>query len=164
MRISTAALALIRRTTPDGVPQWLTLWNENWRALSLVGGHRHADESFRDCCVREVTEELELVPDLDFRVAPAPEDHLEYVAESGSAGVPTAYTMELFPVELLTDTARKRVEADPDCCWLTEGEIRAQRSHDGRAVSATVERLLTAANEWGPARTDGPGETRRPPR
>ncbi len=142
MRTSVGAFALIRRRGPAGGEEWLTNWNAGWRALNLVGGHKHDDESFRDCCAREVAEELGLVPGADFRVAPEPERRLEYVAESRRAGEKTAYTQEAFAVDLLTDAARDRIAADTDNAWLSEREIRALRAADGRAVSSTVERVL----------------------
>jgi 8-oxo-dGTP pyrophosphatase MutT (NUDIX family) len=145
MRQSVAALALIRRLGPSGEVEWLTNWNDKWAALNLVGGHQRPGESFRQCCAREVTEELGLTEDVDFQVASAPAAHLEYTAESKSSGTATAYTMELFAVELLTAAARARVAADPATAWVTGQEIRAGRAADGRAVSATVLHLLTRA-------------------
>src|SRR5256885_12354204 len=61
--------ALIRRTAPGGVAEWLANWNAHWHALNLVGGHKWPAESFRDCCTREAAEELRLAPGTDFRVA-----------------------------------------------------------------------------------------------
>ena len=147
MRVSIGAFALIRRRAPGGADEWLCNWNAGWNALNLVGGHKRPDESFRDCCQREVAEELELVPGSDFRVAPEREDHLEYIADSRRTGEKTAYTLEVFLVDLLTDAARARVESNPQCCWLSEREIRALRAADGRAVSPTVERVLVHARQ-----------------
>src|SRR5947209_3488215 len=112
MRHSIAAFALVRRTAPGGVTEWLANWNANWHALNLVGGHKRPDESFRDCCTREVAEELGLVEGADFAVAPLPAAHLEYVAMSQAAGVETAYVIELFPADLRGETAFRRLAAD----------------------------------------------------
>ena len=145
MRTSVGAYALIRRRGPGGAEEWLSNWNEGWKALNLVGGHRENGESFRECCIREIVEELGIDAAADFRVAPEPEVRLEYVADSRSSGEKTAYTIELFAVDLLTVAARTRIDADPAACWLTEREIRAHRSADGRAVSPTAENVLIQA-------------------
>jgi 8-oxo-dGTP pyrophosphatase MutT (NUDIX family) len=145
VRQSTAAAALIRRTRPGGGVEWLTNWNEGWGALHLVGGGREPGESFRECCEREVAEELGLTPGVDFRVADARTAHLEYTAESRRAGVTTAYTIELFGVDLLSDAARAKIDADPECRWVTEAEVRALAAADGRAISPTTPHLLTLA-------------------
>ena len=147
MRTSVGAFALIRRRGAGGADEWLTNWNDGWKALNLVGGHKDEGESFRDCCAREVAEELGLVAGADFRVAPEREVRLDYVADSLRTGEKTAYTLEVFLVDLLTDAARAHVEADPANAWLGEREVRALRAADGRAVSPTVERVLVRAGQ-----------------
>src|SRR2546423_5170703 len=107
MRTSISALALIHRTTPSGERAWLTQWNARWQALSMVGGHKHDDESFRTCCVREIGEELSLRPDHDYRVADQPRGHLEFDDWSRSAHEQTHYVLEIFDVELLHAAAIK---------------------------------------------------------
>jgi len=136
MRTSTAAFAVLRRRR-EGRTEWLAQWNPRWHAYNLVGGHQRPDETFRQCLVREVGEELGLQADTDCRVAPEPLAHLEYTAWSASAGAETAYTMELFAVELLTPRAEERVADAAANRWLSEGEIRAGRGADGRPVSPT---------------------------
>ena len=138
MRTSIGAFALIRRRAVGGAEEWLSNWNDGWKALNLVGGHKEDGESFRDCCAREVAEELGLTAGVDFRIAPEPEIRLDYIADSRRTGEKTAYTIELFAVDLLTDAARTRIDVDPTCRWLSEREVRALRAADGRAVSATV--------------------------
>ena len=46
--------------------------NAKWQALSLIGGQKHDDEKFRECCIREVCEELALSLD-QFQVADEPD-------------------------------------------------------------------------------------------
>src|SRR5947209_18249901 len=125
MRHSVAAFALIRRTAPGGVAEWLANWNAHWHALNLVGGHKRPTESFRDCCAREVAEELRLAPGTDFRVAPERDARLTYEATSGRTGEPTFYEVQLFTVDLLTDAVRAAIDADSVNAWLTEREIRS---------------------------------------
>jgi hypothetical protein len=84
---------------------------------------------------------LGLVEGRDFRVAPERRCHLRYVHWSERARADTTYTVELFDAELLPPSTAA-VEADANNRWLTEGDIRAGRSRDGRAVSATVLRIL----------------------
>jgi hypothetical protein len=144
MRTSVAAFALFRRASLAGFVEYLAQWNEGWHAFHLVGGHKRENESFRDCCVREVFEELGLVEGRDVRVAPERRCHLRYVHWSERAQADTDYTVELFDAELLSPAAAS-VECDANNRWLTESAVRAGRCRDGRAVSATMLRILTLA-------------------
>jgi 8-oxo-dGTP pyrophosphatase MutT (NUDIX family) len=143
MRSSVAAFALFRRAAPGGEVEYLTQWNEAWNAYHLVGGHKE-DESFRDCCVREIVEELGMTEGHDFTVAAKPQSRLHYIHWSERARTETDYTVELFEAELLGDASRT-VSADPSNRWLSESDIRAGRCHDGRAVSPTMIRILSLA-------------------
>lgn len=144
MRESIAAVALIRREQ-DGQRYWLAQWNRHWQRYHFVGGHKRPEESFRECVVREVSEELGLRDSTDFRAAAEPLARVEYTAWSESAAQETHYTMELFDVELAGDTAWQTVDGDSRNRWLTETEIRAQRCADGQPASESMVRLLTTA-------------------
>src|SRR5262249_59476805 len=109
----------------------------------VVGGHKHDSETYRECCRREVMEELELAEG-ECRVAEKPAADLEYEAYSRSAGVVTDYALELFDVELLAGAAEK-VLANPDNRWLSEQEVIARACSDGRPVSETTEKVLRLA-------------------
>lgn len=138
MRVSQAGLACVRRVGPDG-PEFLTQWSKKWGMYSLVGGHVEPGETFRECCVREVAEELHLTPGTDYSVSEAPlAPTVEYVAMSGGSNVETQYRMELFAVELLTPEAWATVDANPANRWLTAAEILAERTADDRPISAQV--------------------------
>ena len=76
-------------------------------------------------------------------VRAAPLAHLEYDAYSESAGVPTHYVIEVFPVALDPAAARERVTPRAENRWVTRGEISAERTKDGTRVSPTVELILT---------------------
>jgi len=143
MRISQAGLAMFKRLGPGSVVEYLTQWNDNWQMFSLLGGHREPDESFRQCCVREVAEELELTPDIDFRVGIEPLQSLrEYTAMSKAAGVETRYRVELFAVELLNRDAVAKVDANVANRWLTETDIRRHTTKEGQPIAAQVEIVL----------------------
>ena len=144
MRNFVAAIALIQRAA-RGQTLWLARWNGNGNAFSFVGGHKDGDESFRDCLIREVTEELGLEPDADFVVAEQAHSHLEYVAWSDGARAQTAYTMELYPLELTGDFAHEKIDSDPDNRWLGPSEIQATRTSDGKPISGTMALLLEMA-------------------
>ncbi len=144
MRQSIAAIALIRREHA-GQMQWLAQWNRNWKRYSFVGGHKRSNESFRECVAREVAEELNLVEAIDFRIADGPPSHVEFTAWSESAACDTAYTMELFEVELICDDARQKIEHDDRNRWLAQSEIEQAQCNDGRPVSETMSRLLAAS-------------------
>ncbi len=150
MRTSTASLAVIRQPGPDGMPRYLAQWNERWQAFNLVGGHKHENESFRACLVRELSEELGILPepgDPDGaglpengprgRVAREPIGRLEYEAFSQSAHERTSYRLELFVVDLTGD-ALAHVAQNKSNRWLSEPEIEAGRCDDGKAVSDTM--------------------------
>jgi 8-oxo-dGTP pyrophosphatase MutT (NUDIX family) len=142
MRISEAGLALFHRQGPAGT-EYLTQWSDAWQSYSLIGGHVEPGESFRACCVREIAEELELTPDVDFRVAADPLRPLcEYTAMSKAAGVETRYRVELYAAELLTRAAEAKVNANAANRWLTEAEIRRHVCADGKEISIQVETVL----------------------
>jgi 8-oxo-dGTP pyrophosphatase MutT (NUDIX family) len=143
MRSSEASLAIITRTTFDGETEYLTQWNEKWDAYSLVGGHREDGESFRDCCIREIEEELSLKSEVDFRVDLLPiAPSLEYSAFSKSAGVETHYRFELFVTELMTDEARKKVTTNPDNRWVGVYELRGGIASNLRPIAVQVKNVV----------------------
>jgi len=143
MRTSVAALALIRRAAPTG-DEYLTQWNEKWGMYSLVGGHVEGEETFRECCVREVAEELELALGVGFAVAERPmRPEVEYTAMSGGLNVMTLYRVALFAVELRTPEAVAKVSAMPENRWLTLPEVSAGATTDGKPVSAQVTTVFT---------------------
>ena len=149
MRQSIAAVAVIRRRD-SGRTLWLAQWNRNWQCYSFVGGHKRSTESFRECVVREVGEELGLAEGSEFRILSVPIAHVEYTAWSGSAEQETEYTMELFDVQLVSNSACQKIDADPRNRWLSEAELRGQRCGDGRPVSETIASLLVKAKLLGP--------------
>jgi hypothetical protein len=142
LRRSEGGIALFQRTL-GGKTQWLAQWNEGWRAFFFIGGHRRNGETFRECVVREIGEELGPTAS-DCRVATRPAHHLEYLARSNSADELTAYTMELFETQLAPQTLAA-VEQDTQNRWLTEEEIRRLEAHDARPVSVTMLLLLSLA-------------------
>ncbi len=145
MRKSIAAAALIRERL-EGRLVWLTQWSRSWHCYHLVGGHKKDDESFRDCLVREIHEELGLKEHQDYDMAAEPTAHLEFTAWSERANQETAYTTELFEVRLHSGAARDKVDADADNRWLSEPEITAGQCTDGKPISATMKLLLSRIN------------------
>ena len=141
MRESVAAEAIIcgREVNP---PRWLARWNGQWNCFHLVGGHKEAEESFRQCMIREMAEELGVEEGRDFTVSAEPAKHLEYVAWSARAQADTLYTVELFQVEIVGAAAWAALGQRQDTRWLTQAEIEAQRSADGKPISPTMGRLL----------------------
>ena len=140
MRQSLAAVAVIRREA-DGETVWLAQWNPHWHRFNFVAGHKRGDESYRECMVRELGEELGLAEGCHFALPAEPAAHVEFTDWSQSAQEQTAYTMELFDVRL-SDEACRIVDADSRNRWLTEAEIRARACRDGKPVSDTMEQLL----------------------
>jgi 8-oxo-dGTP pyrophosphatase MutT (NUDIX family) len=142
MRQSFAAIALIHRVE-KGQRHWLAQWNAKWGAYHFVGGHKRPAETFRECLVREVAEELGLGQGADYQVSSAPPIHLEFTDFSESTQAQTCYIMELFGVEL-SSGAHPKVESNRENRWLTEAEIQAGQTRDRQAVSRTMSRLLEA--------------------
>lgn len=146
MRQSVAALALIARMDDAGEPRWLAQWNSGWNAYALVGGQKRDDETFRECAIREVQEELNLQCGKEFTIADHPTAHLEYTAWSERAQEQTAYTMELFDVRLAgEEVVRQKIDADPANRWLTHDEIQTQQTSDEKPVSPTMKLILEKA-------------------
>jgi 8-oxo-dGTP pyrophosphatase MutT (NUDIX family) len=143
MRQSEAAVAIIRREE-RGQTVWLAQWNPKWGVFHLVAGHKRAEESFRECLVREIEEELHLREGPDYRVSVGDPTHLDFIEFSASHQAETRYIMELFNVEL-DPRAEPKVAANPENRWLTEAEVRAGQTVDGRPISGTMRRLLGEA-------------------
>jgi 8-oxo-dGTP pyrophosphatase MutT (NUDIX family) len=141
MRKSVAAIALIRRQQ-NGHTQWLAQWNDHWQTYSLVGGHKRADETFRQCLVREVHEELGLTDRVDYQAPDQPLECLQFTAWSQRAKEDTQYTFEIFPVVLSSSRIEQTVIIDPRNRWLSGEELTAGRSVDGKAISPTFTRVL----------------------
>lgn len=143
MRISEAALALITRVNAQDEAEYLTQWNEKWQAYSLIGGHREEGESFRECCLREVEEELGLKRIADFTVAAkSVGSTVDFTMDSMSAGEETRYGIELFRAEIASANVYDAVNAAPLNRWLSASEIENRMTEDGRTVSEQVFRVL----------------------
>lgn len=143
MRVSEAALALITRVSAQGETEYLTQWNEKWQAYSLIGGHREERESFRECCIREIEEELELKREVDFILADSPiSPPLHFTGFSRSAQLDTLFVFELFEVSLLRPIGRIG-----DCHWVHFVEAMSGSAADGRAIADQVFRTISHVQE-----------------
>jgi ADP-ribose pyrophosphatase YjhB (NUDIX family) len=142
MRRSTAAIALIRSDS-NGQNLWLAQWNARWNAYHFVGGHKRATETFRDCLLREVAEELKLVYQSDYHAPKKPCRSVEHRAWSHRTKAETHYVMKLFHVKL-APCALFKVASNLGNRWLIEAEIEAGQTRDGQSVSPTMKRLLWA--------------------
>ncbi|MBL8826954.1 MAG: NUDIX hydrolase [Planctomycetaceae bacterium] len=140
MRESLGGCALIVGER-DGQRVYLANWNEKWHAWSWVGGHKRDDESFRECVVREVHEELGLDPATDYTVAERELKRLDNVAMSASAGAVTNYVLVWFAVQL-APAAIARLADNTQVRWLTEREIIDLHTADGQPVSSTMLKLI----------------------
>lgn len=147
IRRSISSVALIRREQKDGLFSWLAQWNAKWKRYNLIAGHLELGESFRDCIMREVHEELGLEEGKEFSVAQEPCARVEFEDWSESADKQTAYTMELFPVELIGVSTHRRVKENLLNRWLTQTEILSHQCNDGKPVSPLVEQLLNEARQ-----------------
>jgi hypothetical protein len=87
--------------------------------------------------------------------------HLDYVAWSESARAQTSYTIELFVVRLISDSAHEVVDADMKTRWLTNAEIRSGRCGDGRPVSQSMAYVLDRI-DWNLSPSSGGSHGLRP--
>jgi 8-oxo-dGTP pyrophosphatase MutT (NUDIX family) len=145
-RRSIAAVALIRRRDA-GQTVHLTQWNPKWQALYFVSGHKRPTETFRECIVREIGEELGLVSDVDCRLPDEPVGQLRFQAWSEAARTFTSYEFAIYEVTLTGDSALAKIMANPDNRWVTEAEILAGLCTDGTRISPTMTRVLTALSQ-----------------
>jgi len=146
MRQSVASIVLFTRKQGDG-RAYLAHWNRPWQCFALVGGHKHDDESHRQCAIREAVEELDVNAETQLAVDDAPRARLQYTAHSQSARVQTQYTIEVFDGRLRGDAAEAQALADPRNRWLTIEEIQAGRCEDGKPIGHTVAMILTKVDE-----------------
>ncbi len=143
MRISDAGIAMISRVNSLGETEFLTQWNQGWNAYSLIGGHVEAGETFRQCCVREIEEELHCTAS-DFELAPYPYATLRFHDFSKAAREETDYHWQVF----LTRPSNDLLERLPDDCqWVNAHHIRSGRTADGKPIADQVRRVLKAVDE-----------------
>jgi ADP-ribose pyrophosphatase YjhB (NUDIX family) len=143
LRRSISALAVFQREQA-GQLHVLAKWNTAWQTWALVGGHKRPDETFRQCVIREIEEELGLAVDGDVAVDDNGSVGLEFTAWSQRSQSNTRYEIEVFAARLLHERAQAAVAAEPHNRWLTHEEIRAGRCHDGTSISETLTRALNA--------------------
>ena len=139
MRRSLAGLALMSRHTGSG-RRWLARWNNKWECFHFAGGHKEPGETFRQCVIQEIIEELDLRRE-DFHVENEANFLAEFTAWSRSAKCETRYVMELFQTSL-GDNALCCINEDDMNRWLTDSEIRQERTVDGCRIGATTKMLL----------------------
>src|SRR5438477_9623477 len=108
-RQSIASIAIITRPDAGGM-RWLAQWNEKWQSFNFVSGHKESGETFRECIVREIKEELSLSETVDFDVSPAPRLHVEFTAFSKRAGIETDYFIEAFDVTICNEAAYRIID------------------------------------------------------
>jgi 8-oxo-dGTP pyrophosphatase MutT (NUDIX family) len=146
-RCSLGAAAVIC-CRDSGQLRWLARWNKNWRCYYLVGGHKHEDETFRQCLAREISEELDLAEGDDYGMGATPCQRLEYDAWSESAKRETHYEIELFAVKLSDAVERSLPRSRREVRWLSREEIENGACADGQPVSPTLSRMAAAVG-WG---------------
>ena len=145
-RHSVAAVACITRQE-QGQTLYLAQWNLHWRALNFIAGHKRPEESFRECLIREIGEELGLALGEDYQIPDEPLLRLEFEAFSDGAWELTSYVLEVFRVVLNEDSAVEKIAANPDNRWVTEAEILAGRCTDSTRISPTVARVVTTLSQ-----------------
>lgn len=138
MRVSAAALSIIQESNA-----WLVQWNENWHAYSLIGGHVEPGETFRECCVREVAEELECSESV-VEAAPDAYATLRFCEYSKAAKEETDYQWQAFITRLPASTLS---QLPSNCAWVTADEIRSAKTVSGQPIADQVRRVLKTVEE-----------------
>lgn len=143
IRRAEAAFALFTLRDSYSRREVLTQWNLPWQRYSLIGGRREVGESFRDCCVREIEEELGLRREVDFQVAATSlVPRCEYRAHSQRRAEETYYVFEVFRATMESASALALVTQDKRNRWLTEHEVQFGATKDGAAVAGQAGRIL----------------------
>lgn len=153
MRESRGALARIARQA-EGQTQWLVRWNHKWESFSLIGGHLEQDETYRECLLREIEEEIGLTEDA-LVASGDPAVELSYVAFSKRANADTQYVLLLYDVDIPECTTDALVASDERLRWVSLSEIRDGCTADGKAVADVVKRFYAVTA------VDTPNERRR---
>lgn len=148
VRQSRGSLVLFERRTAAG-RELLARWNTGWGGYFFVGGHQHPNESSRQCLIREIAEELSLEVDKDFSLEDQPVLQLRYTAASASAGVDTAYRLDVFRGLILSGEAYEQIEAAPETRWLTIGEVETRRANNGGVVTPTMQTVVRRLKDSG---------------
>ena len=142
-RTSEAALAVFIRRQPGKPVRYLVRWNKKWQAFSLVGGHRSPEESFRQCCIREIEEELEIQDGLEFQVAETPlKELLEYSAHSNSTGYITEYKFAIYSATLQANAVIAENSGDRINRWVTPEEVKNGLTDDFLVISNQAQTVL----------------------
>ena len=145
MRHSRGALAKITHVGEGGC-LWLLRWNRKWESYALIGGHLEPGETYRECLLREIHEEIGLKAD-DLCVSMEPIETLSYVAFSKRANEETQYTLLLFDA-VIHEEARSDLSLHDDTLrWVSAAEIEARRTHDGKGISDVVGRVYGVLQE-----------------
>lgn len=142
-RKSDAALAWITRVNASRETEYLTQWNSGWSAYSLIGGHVEPGESFRQCCLREIEEEL-LSKASDCQLAPYPYATLRFREFSKAAYEASDYHWQVFLARPSADLLGRLPD---DCQWVQAHHIRSGRTADGQPIADQVRRILKAVGE-----------------
>ncbi|MDA1043947.1 MAG: NUDIX hydrolase [Verrucomicrobia bacterium] len=137
---------MARITHPvDGASQWFVRWNRKWEYYALIGGHLEPGETYRECLLREIREEIGLQGNA-IRVAEAPVETLSYVAFSKRANEETRYTLCLFDVRIPQATCAAVAEQDDRLRWVSGAEIESGHTRDGKEISDVVGRFHAILN------------------
>jgi hypothetical protein len=137
-----AGFAWCTKSSANRTPEFLLHWNQKWHSFFLAGGSRVAtDKDLRATVVRELEKKCGLNLDAQYSFADADPIEVELIQHSGSSGEKKLYRFEIDFIHLNAE-GMELVSSSTSFAWVHELDIRQGATHQGRAISSTVQHIL----------------------
>lgn len=139
------SIALIRH--PDGKEQnWLAIWVPQHQWYSFVMAERIEAESWRECLDRELSWVLPVRRGKDYIISTMARLHLEETVYDSVAAEEQNVAYEFYVVDPYGRQGKAAFTNLEDTRWLTNSELRAGQTGDGRAIDPELTELLVRAD------------------
>lgn len=139
------SIALIRH--PDGKEQsWLAIWKPQQGWYSFVMAERIEAESWHECLDRELSWVLPIRRGKDYIISTMARLHLEEAVYVSETAEEQNVAYEFYVVDPYGRQGKEAFSGLEDTCWLTNSELRAGRTDDGRSIDPELIELLVRAD------------------